>query len=412
MKGTQITDGIYRLGVNLGDDMLFEGMWPIPDGISINSYVVRGDKIALIDLVEDVGTKPAEYEQALASISLKPQDIDFLVINHMEPDHTSWLPDFYRKNPNIEFYITAKGAPVLKAFCGIDTNVHIVKTGDILDLGGGKTLTFYEAPNLHWPETMVTFENSSGVLFSCDAFGSYGAIADTIFDDQLSSEQLDFFMREALRYYANIIAGFSPFVEKGIKLLKDLNIRIIAPSHGIVWRENPGAIIDVYSKFARYMNGPAEAEITVIWSSMYGNTEKVVSTMIQGARSEGIPVHVYRTPKDDIGFILASAWKSAGLIIGMPTYEYRMFPPMAWVLDMFARKKVMNKKVLRFGSFGWSGGAQRELETLTEKLKWDFMPPVEWQGAPTEEALKMAATSSRELAARIKAEFGNKFTCT
>ena len=406
MKGTKITDGIYRLGVNLGGDLLFEGMWPIPDGISINSYVVRGATTALIDLVEDIGGKPAEYEQALASLSLSPKDIDCLILNHMEPDHTSWLPEFYRRNPDLEFYITAKGAALLKAFCGIEKNVHVVKTGDVLDLGAGKTLTFYEAPNLHWPETMVTFENSSGILFSCDAFGSYGAITDTIFDDQLSSDQYDFFMQEALRYYANIVAAFSAFVEKAITLLKNLDIKIIAPSHGIVWRENPGAIIAAYSRLARYMNGPAEPEITVIWSSMYGNTEKVVSAMIQGARSEGFPVHVYRTPKDDIGFILASAWKSAGLIIGMPTYEYRMFPPMAWVLDMFARKKVMNKKVLRFGSFGWSGGAQRELETLTEKLKWDFMPPVEWQGAPTEETLKIAAARSRELAAKIKAEFG------
>lgn len=406
MKGTKITDGIYRIGVNLGGDLLFEGMWPIPDGVSLNSYVVRGDKTALIDLVEDIGEKPAEFEQALASILLKPEGIDYLIINHMEPDHTSWLPEFYRRNPNLEFYITAKGASVLKAFCGIEKNVHIVKTGDTLDLGAGKTLTFYEAPNVHWPETMVTYEKNSKILFSCDAFGSYGDITDAVFDDQLSTEQFDFFMNEALRYYANIVAGFSTFVEKAIILLKNLDIKIIAPSHGIVWRDNPQAIIDAYSRFARYMNGPAEPEITIIWSSMYGNTEKVVATMIQGVRSEGLPVHVYRTPQDDVGFILASAWKSAGLIIGMPTYEYKMFPPMAWVLDMFARKKLMNKKVLRFGSFGWSGGAQRELETLTEKLQWDFVNPVEWQGAPTGETLSLATARSRELAAKIKAEFG------
>jgi flavorubredoxin len=405
MKGTKITDGIYRIGVNLEGDSLFEGMWPIPDGVSINSYIVRGDKTALIDLVEDISQKPAEYEEALASVVPQPQRIDYLVVNHMEPDHTGWLAEFYKKNPDMEFYITAKGASVLKAFCGIEKNVHTVKTGDVLDLGAGKTLTFYEAPNVHWPETMVTYENSSKILFSCDAFGSYGAITDAVFDDQLSTEQYDFFMQEALRYYANIVAGFSSFVEKAIALLQNLDIRIIAPSHGIVWRENPKAIIEAYARFARYMNGPAEPEITVIWSSMYGNTEKVVEAMIQGARSEEINVHVYRTPKDNVGFILASAWKSAGLILGMPTYEYRMFPPMAWVLDMFARKKVMNRKVLRFGSFGWSGGAQRELEAITEKLKWDFMEPVEWQGAPTQDIMKLAVARSRELAIKIRAEF-------
>ena len=403
MKATKITNNIYRLGVNLGSDMFFEGMWPMPHGISINSYVVRGEKTALIDLVEDVGEKPVEFEQELHSIPLQIEDIDYLIINHMEPDHTSWLPEFYKRNPNLQFYITEKGAAVLKAFCGIETNVHIIKTGDTLDLGGGKALTFYEAPNLHWPETMFTFEQSSGILFTCDAFGSYGAITDVIFDDQLSSEQHDFFMQEALRYYANIIGGFSMFVKKAIDRLDDLDIKMIAPSHGIVWRENPKEIIDAYLRFARYMNGPAEPEVTVIWSSMYGNTERLVNVMVQGVRSEGVPVHVHRVPDDHVGFILASAWKSSGLIVGMPTYEYRMFPPMAWVLDMFGRKKVCGKKVLRFGSFGWSGGAQRELQILTEKLKWDFLDPVEWQGAPSEDVLNLAASSSRELARQIKA---------
>ncbi len=401
MKATKITNGIYRLGINLDSDMLFEGMWPMPNGISINSYVVRGAKTALIDLIEDVRNKPVEFEQELHSIPLQATDIDYLIINHMEPDHTSWLPEFYRQNPNLKFYLTKKGAALLKAFCGIDTNVHIMKSGDILDLGEGKVLTFYETPNLHWPETMVTFEQSSGILFTCDAFGSYGAITDVIFDDQLSTEQHDFFMQEALRYYANIIGGFSMFVEKAVDRLKDLDIKMIAPSHGIVWRENPQEIIDAYLRFASYMTGPAEPEITVVWSSMYGNTEKVVHAMVRGVRSEGVPVHIHRVPDEHVGFILASAWKSAGLIIGMPTYEYRMFPPMAWALDMFGRKKVWNKKVLRFGSFGWSGGAQREMETLTEKLKWDYAEPVEWKGRADEEVLARAEAQAAALARQI-----------
>ncbi len=402
MKATKMTEGIYRLGINLDPGQLFEGMWPMPDGISINSYVVRGEKTAIIDLTEDVDDKPLEFEQELASIPLQATDVDYLIINHMEPDHTSWLPAFYRKNPDLEFFITEKGAGVLKAFCGIDKNVHIVKDGETLDLGDGKVLTFYEAPNLHWPETMVTYEQSSGILFSCDAFGTYGAIKDIIFDDQLSSEQHDFFMREGLRYYANIIGGLSMFVSKAIAKIEGLDIKMVAPSHGIVWRENPTAIIEAYERFASYMNGPAEPEVTVIWSSMYGNTKKVVNAMVQGVRAEGVPVHIHRVPDDHVGFILASAWKSAGLILGMPTYEYRMFPPMAWVLDMFGRKKVWNKKVLRFGSFGWSGGAQRELDNLTEKMKWHFLDPVEWQGRPDEAVLARAEEQARELARDIK----------
>ncbi len=402
MKATIMGEGIYRLGVNMESGNLFEGMWPMPDGISINSYVVRGEKTAVIDLVQDLNGLPAEFEEELHSIPVVAKEVDYMIINHMEPDHTGWLPEFYSQNPDMEFFVTKKGAKVLQAFCGISRNVHVVTTGDRLDLGDGKKLVFYEAPNLHWPETMVTYETGSGILFSCDAFGSYGAIRDKVFDDQLSSEEHEFFMKEALRYYANIIAGFSMFVEKAITKLKPLDIKAIAPSHGIIWRERPGAIIDAYARFARYMNGPAEPEITVIWSSMYGNTGKVVDSIVRGIRSQGVPVHVHRVPDDDVGFILASAWKSSAIVLGMPTYEYRMFPPMAWVIDMFARKKVIKKKVLRFGSFGWSGGAQKELQQLTSRLQWDFMEPLEWQGAPDDKVLAAAEKAASDLAASLK----------
>ncbi len=402
MKAVKITEGIHCLPVNLESYQLFEGMWPMPNGISINSYVVQGDKTALIDLIEDVNGKPADFEAELQSISLTPKDIDYLIINHMEPDHTSWLPIFHQKNPNVQIYLTAKAAPLLKTFGGIEENVHIISDGESLDLGQGKILTFYETPNIHWPETMMTFEQSSGTLFSCDAFGSYGTLNDVYFDDQLSTTQHDFFINEALRYYANIVASFSTFVTKGINRLAGLDVKVIAPSHGIIWRENPRAIIDSYSRFASYLNGPAEPEVTVIWSSMYGNTEKLVNNIVQGVRKEGLPVHVHRVPEEHVGVILASAWKSSGLILGMPTYEYEMFPPMAWVIDMFRRKKVWNKKVLRFGSAGWSGGAQRELTALTEKLKWDFIDPIEWKGAPTETELQLALQQGQALAQQVK----------
>ncbi len=402
MNAVQITDGIYCLPVNLESYQLFEGMWPMPNGISINAYIVKGEKTALIDLIEDIKGKPADFERELASISIEPEKIDYLIINHMEPDHTSWLPKLHQRNPNLRIYSTAKAAAMLKNFYDIDTNVVTIKDGDTLDLGQGKVLTFFETPNIHWPETMMTYEQSSGTLFSCDGFGSYGTLNGVYFDDQLSTTQHSFFSNEALRYYANIVSSFSTFVTKAIDRLNSLDIKVIAPSHGIIWRENPQAIIDSYARLASYQNGPAEPEVTVIWSSMYGNTEKLVNSIVQGVRKEGLPVHVYRVPDEHVGGILASAWKSAGLILGMPTYEYEMFPPMAWVLDMFRRKKVWNKKVLRFGSAGWSGGAQRELTALTEKLKWDFLEPIEWMGKPSEEDLQRAMEQSQALARSVK----------
>ncbi|MDY0191079.1 MAG: FprA family A-type flavoprotein [Desulfuromonas sp.] len=402
MNAVKISDGIHCLPVNLESYQLFEGMWPMPHGISINAYVVEGDKTALIDLIEDTQDKPADFQNELHSIMLDEGSIDYLVINHMEPDHTSWLPKLIEKNPQLQIYLTKKAAGVLKSFFAIENNLHLVSTGDSLDLGQGKVLRFYETPNIHWPETMMTFEESSGVLFSCDAFGSYGTLDGVYFDDQLTEEQQLFFHNEALRYYTNVVASFSTFVTKGIDKLSSLDIKVIAPSHGIIWRGNPQAIIDSYSQFASYMNGPAEPEITLIWSSMYGNTAKVVDSIIEGVRSTGMRLNVHRVPEDHVGLILASAWRSSGIILGMPTYEYEMFPPMAWVLDMFRRKKVWNKKVLRFGSAGWSGGAQRELDRLTEKLKWEFMEPIEWFGAPGAEEKALAVSQSQALAQKVR----------
>ena len=171
---------------------------------------------------------------------------------------------------------------------------------------------------------------------------------------------------------------------------------MIAPSHGIIWRENPQAIINSCARFAGYMNGPAEPEVTVVWPSMYGNTGKLVNTIVQGVRKEGLPVHVHRVPEEHVGLILASAWKSASIILGMPTYEYEMFPPMAWVLDIFRRIKGWNKKVLCFGSDGWSGWAQRGIDSVADKLKWEFIEPIEWKVASTVHELGLA-TSQAEL---------------
>lgn len=402
MKPIKMTDGIYRLGVNIEPGTLFEGIWAIPDGTSINSYVVKGDKTAVIDLTQDKEDFPSSVSAQMDALGVKAESIDYIIVNHMEPDHSGWLRDFRKINPHAPVYCTKKAVPLVKEFCGVTEHVHAIEDGEILDLGQGKVLQFFETPNIHWPETMMTYEQSEKILFSCDAFGSYGKLEDAVFDDQLSDDEHDFFEKEALRYYANIVASFSAFVERGLKKLAGLDIKVIAPSHGIIWRENPSVIVERYARYASYLKGPACPEITLIWGSMYGNTQQLVTEVIKGIRSEKVPVHQYRVPEDDIGFILADAWKSAGIVLGMPTYEYQMFPPMAHVIDDFNRKKVQNKKAFRFGSYGWSGGAEKELGTATEKLKWEFLESVEWQGAPGEEDKKKAYERGKELARLVK----------
>ncbi|MHA1683233.1 MAG: FprA family A-type flavoprotein [Promethearchaeota archaeon] len=403
MGAKEIHEGIFWTGVNNYTTDLFEGIWPIPYGVSINSYVVKGDKIALIDLVKAGGGGSSEnLIDQLASIGVPYDKIDYLVFNHLEPDHTGYIKQMRILCPNAEILTSKKGVPLVEAFYGITEGVRAVNDGDEIDLGGGKKLVFYYAPNVHWPETMVTYEVNSKVLFSCDAFGSFGAFKGYLFDDQIPEDDKELFESETLRYYANIVATFSNSVLKAIEKLGALDIKIIAPSHGLIWRTNPGKIINDYLRLAKYMNDYAEPEITVIWGSMYGNTENMMRAVLRGIAREGVRVKIHKVPETDASWVLASAWQSAGLVIAMPTYEYNIFPPMDYVLNLMKLKHFWYKKVLRVGSFGWVGGAQRHFNEKTEKMNWECLEPVEYQGAPTEDDLKHAESMGAKLALAVK----------
>ncbi|GHU08760.1 MBL fold hydrolase [Spirochaetia bacterium] len=403
MKAYNIADSVYAFHADIGAADLFEGIWPIPEGVSLNTYVVKGEKTALIDLVRDWDEAPAQIAAALGTAGLDINAIDYLILNHLEPDHTGWLCEFREKNPNAQIISTAKGINLVKTFYKVEDGLRAVKDGETLDLGGGKILTFYETPNIHWPETMVTWEQSTGTLFPCDAFGSYRALGDRIFDDEFTEAEHALFEKECLRYYANIIASFSIFVERAVQKFSGLDIKCIAPSHGIVWRKNPRAIIDRYLRYASYAKNGGEKEIAVIWGSMYGNTKKGLDAVIRGIEKEGVPYTIHRVPDENVSYVLADAYKSCAVVLAMPTYEYAMFPPMAYVLDIFRRKHINGKKVLRIGSWGWVGGAKKECDAALEALKWDPVECTEWAGAPTEADLVTLEERGAELARAVKA---------
>ncbi len=401
MKPDTLAPGIHRVYARIGDRDLFEGIWPIPYGVLLNSYVVQGtEKTAFIDLVKDWEGAVDAVEQQMATLGLSFKDIDYLVLNHMEPDHTGSLAQLCKQNPNIEILCTKKAVPLVEAFYGITEQVRAVASKETVDLGG-KTLVFEETPNIHWPETMMTYVPEDGVLFSCDAFGSFGQY-EHCFDDELTNGEWELLIPETERYYANIVSSFSQFVLRGIEKLAGLDIRMVAPSHGIVWRKDPERIIELYKTLAEDMNGPAEAEVTFVWSSMYGNTAALVPIIKKALEEEGLTVRMHEVPKKHASFVLASAWRTSGLVIGMPTYEYRMFPPMYHILDILERSHVNNRKVMRFGSFGWSGGAQKQFDPFVESLKWDCVGVVEYQGAPTEDDKARAIDTAKELARSVK----------
>jgi flavorubredoxin len=297
-----------------------------------------------------------------------------------------------------------KGADLVKYFYGYEGDVRAVKHGDTLDLGNGRVLMFAEIPNVHWPETIATYDTKSKTLLPCDAFGSFGAITEKMYDDQLDEKDFAFYENEAERYFSNIVGPFSIFVQRAIDKLKDIEVKIIAPGHGIVWRKDPGRILNDYIRYASYSKGPAKTDVTVLWASMYGMSARGVDPVVEGLKSEGVNVHVHKIPETDWSFAIASVWQSSGVVICTPTYEYKMFPPMAALLEEIGRKKALNRKAFRFGSFGWSGGAQKELDEIVEKnrMKWDFLEPVEFRGAPTDEDLDLIRRRGKELAVKVK----------
>jgi len=326
----------------------------------------------------------------LNELNIDPQSIEYLIINHMEPDHSGWIEDLKRIKKDFKVVCSEKAAELLEHFYMHTDNITVVGDNDILDLGNGHILQFVEIPNVHWPDTIATFDTLTGTLFSCDAFGSFGQALESNYDDMLTDEQIEFYEKEAVRYYSNIVAAFSLPVKKAIEKCALLPIKIVAPGHGIVWRKNPKKIINDYARYASYQKGPAKEEITIIWGSMYGMTEKAVDHVVKVLEDEKIKFHIHRVPETSWGTILTSVWTSTGVILAMPTYEYKMFPPMAAVLEELGKKKVLNRKALRFGSYGWSGGAQKELEEIMDKYRmgWDFLEPVEFRGSAKEEDLK------------------------
>lgn len=400
MSANLITNNIYRVAAKVDYRQLFEGIWPVPNGVMLNSYLVKGSsKTALIDFVEDWDKAASQVGNQIKELGIKASEIDYLVINHMEPDHTGALKEFMEKYNHVEILTSKKSVPMIKAFYDVEDRIRTVKNGDEVSLGD-KTLVFYETPNVHWPETIMTYVKEDKILFSCDAFGSYG-IFDACFDDELSENDKKIINSEIERYYANIVSSFSLFVKKAIDKLKDVDVKIIAPSHGIIYRKDPSTIINHYLKLASYGLNEPNKEITLIYSSMYGNTASCVDLIKKEVEKANIKLNVYRVPQDHNSFILEGALRSKGLIIGMPTYEMKMFPPMYYALDALERSHINNRVLLRFGSYGWSKGAERELLPIIERMKMDYIGQTEFCGKPSDDDKEKLKSQIKELISKL-----------
>ncbi len=327
-------------------------------GSSYNSYLVRDKKTVLIDTVWQPYDK--EFVTRLKQeIDLK--EIDYIIANHGEIDHSGALPELLREIPGTPVYCTAKGAQILKGHYHEDWNFVTVKTGDTLDIGESK-LIFVEAPMLHWPDSMFTYMTGENILFSNDAFGQHYA-TETLYNDKVDYSEL---YAEALKYYANILTPFSSLVIKKIdEILKfNLPVDMICPSHGILWKDNPTQIVEQYLKWA---NSYQENQITIIYDTMWNATRKMAEAIAEGILKEdkSVTVKLFNSGTEDKNDIITEIFRSKAILIGSPTVNNGYLHSIGGLLEMVKGLKFKKKSAAAFGSYGWSGEVVKQ---LTEEL--------------------------------------------
>lgn len=369
-NAVKITESIHWVGTNDRRLALFENLWPLPHGVAYNSYIINDDKVALIDTVE--AGQLDEYILKIEDVIGKGKQIDYLIINHMEPDHSGLIPSITSRYPNIKIVGNTKTADMINNFYGITDNLHIVKEGDTIDLGTHK-LKFFMTPMVHWPETMVTYEETSKTLFSMDAFGSFGSLDGGIFDDEVD---LEFFEEEMRRYYSNIVGKYGVMVQNAIKKLSGLEIKTICSTHGPIWRSNVNRVIELYDKWSKF---ETEEGVVIVYGTMYGNTAKMAETIGRTLSEQGIKnIQIYDASKTHISYIIRDIWKYKGLIIGSCAYNAEMFPPIEALTTKLLHMGVKNHLLGMFGTYSWSGGGVSNLVKFAEKIKWDVVAePVE-----------------------------------
>jgi flavorubredoxin len=328
-------------------------------GSSYNSYLVRDNKIALIDTIW--GKFSGEFVENLKKeISL--DEIDFVIINHAEPDHSGSLPELMRHIPDVQIYCTSNGRDSLKGHYHQDWNFQVVKTGDKLGLGS-KELIFIEAPMLHWPDSMMCYLTGDNVLFSNDAFGQHIA-TELMYNDQVDQTEL---FQEAIKYYANILTPFSKLVDKKIKEVMALGVPvdIICPSHGVIWRNDP---LQIVKKYLQWAGDYSENQITVAYDTMWDGTRRMAEAIANGitAADPGVTVKLFNIARSDKNDLITEVFKSKVVLIGSPTVNNGILSAAAAILEEMKGLKFRNKKAAAFGCYGWSGEA---IKIISERLK-------------------------------------------
>ncbi len=363
-KPKQISDNLYYVGVNDRDKGLFENLWPLPKGVSYNSYLIMDEKVVLIDTV-DINFADLFFKKV--NSVLGDRKIDYLVVNHMEPDHSGSIELLITRCPNIKIIANKRSAEMLEGFYGITQNVIVIEDGDELNIGKD-CLKFYFTPMVHWPETMVTYLKGAKTLFSADAFGTFGALDGGVLDSELNPDK---YWDEMIRYYSNIVGKFGSSVQAALKKLKDVGINTICSTHGPVWtqRENIDKVLSLYDKLSRY---EGDNGLVIVYGGMYGNTEQMADIIATSAAENGVKeIVVHNTSKSHLSDIIRDIFKYKGLIIGSATYNNKLNPGVDALTSAIKNSGLKNRHFAYFSGHTWADGAKRELKAFAEAMKFE-----------------------------------------
>ena len=394
----KITEDLSWIGASDRRLALFENVYPIPSGISYNSYVLADEKNVLLDTVDS-----AVAEQFFANLkkALNGKNLDYLVVNHMEPDHCSQIARVMEMYPSAQIVCTAKTKQMIAQFFEnslSDEQFILVKDGDVLKTGKHE-LTFVSAPMVHWPEVMVTFDKTDGILFSADAFGTFGAINGNIFADEVDFERD--YLNEARRYYANIVGKYGPQVQMLLKKASALEIKMICPLHGYIWRKDIAYLVEKYAKWAAY--DWEEKGVVIAYGSIYGNTENACEILAAKLAEKGVKnIKMYDVSVTHGSYIIGEAFRASHLVFAAPTYNAGIFINMENLLRDITAHNLQNRTIALIDNGSWAATCNKQMKEELQKLKnVEFIEPeLSIKSALTEKQISEIA----ELAEKITKE--------
>ncbi len=390
---TLLKEGINWVGAPDWNVRNFHG-YVTHRGTTYNAYLIMDDKVALVDTV-----KEPFFQEMLGRIEqiIDPKEIDYLISNHTEPDHSGSITRILEVAKNAELIASDIGVRGLRRYYGKGLECTSIRDKPSISLGE-KTLKFVPVPMVHWPDSMVTYIPEEKLLLSNDAFGQHLASSKR-FDDEVDQAVL---MQEAVKYYANIVMPLWMSVNRAFKALEGVDIEMIAPSHGVIWRSKPEMILEAYQ---RWVAGASKPKVVVVYDTMWGSTERVAKALVEGITLEGVDVQLHRLSETHNSDVIADLLDAKAVLVGSPTLNNGLFPTVASFLTYMKGLRPKNKIGVAFGSYGWGGGAKRAAEAELKASGIELVEnDLDFNYRPTDEELKKAVTFGRDIAKKVKKE--------